>query len=71
MAGHHHKYWICPFFIWDEKRKIHCESAVLAFSDKIEFDDYADKFCASHDYKHCTIAQARMKNYERNDKNGK
>ena len=68
MAGYSHKTWICPYFQWDERRKVHCEGrCCVAFPDQKAYEEYTGAFCANRNggWRRCTIAQALNGYYER------
>lgn len=58
----------CPFFRWEEKRKIHCEGGQLCFPDLDSMGEYIDKFCAkSPGWQSCSVA-GNMQDYYRRKK---
>lgn len=65
-VGYSNKSWACPFFSWDEKRKVHCEGGGAGFSDKGTYADYTDRYCASvQGWKQCSLAVALLEYYDR------
>lgn len=65
-TGYSSRTWTCPFFQWDERRKVHCEGGGIAFTDGETFSAYAEKYCGSLEgWKACSIAAALLKQYER------
>jgi hypothetical protein len=68
-VSYHHRLWACPYFRWDERRKIHCEGGcVLSFPDGPALREYIDRHCASvSGYPSCTVAEMRAKYYERTE----
>ena len=65
MAGYSNRAWACPFFVWDDKQKIHCEGGTVKFRDPQELGDYADQFCANVDgWDRCSVAACLMRRYE-------
>lgn len=66
MSGYSHKTFLCPFFRWDERQKIHCEIGRVSFPDRASAREYTDRYCGG-DWKSCTLAQAMMQYYERDE----
>ncbi|MCQ2440230.1 MAG: hypothetical protein MJ074_10825 [Oscillospiraceae bacterium] len=64
MAGWNHLYWTCPFYRNDQKAKLHCEAGWISLRSPAALSDYAKKYCASHDWKNCTLAREILKTYE-------
>ena len=58
------RYWICPFFHWDEKGAIHCEGGSVVRLPQIHLYGFAEDYCASFGYRECSIYQAIEKTYE-------
>ena len=57
--------WQCPYFVWSETGKIHCEGCVVALADKKTLRRYADAYCGDIDgWKSCTVARALNRQYE-------
>lgn len=62
------KTWACPFFGWDEKRKVHCEGGGAGFKDRDTFLSYTSRYCASvPGWKNCSLAVALLEYYEKGD----
>ena len=58
----------CPFFKWEERRRIHCEAGVLDFMSSEAFRDYCDKLCGNNPgWKGCTLAQSLGMEYEKGE----
>lgn len=54
----------CPFFLWDEKKKLHCEGGVLTLPGK-ETNRYMDRYCAHmQGWKDCPIAKSLTAYYD-------
>lgn len=70
MAYDIQRTWVCPFYKWDERLCVHCEGGGrAAFPDRETAKDYADRYCGSLDgWEKCTLAAARVRYYERTDK---
>lgn len=68
-VGYSNRTWACPFFKWDERRKVHCEGGCCAsFPDRKTAQEYATRYCASVDgWRACTMAAALLRYYERTD----
>lgn len=67
--GYSNRVWTCPFFHWDERRKVHCEGGCVALKDARSFDRYARSFCASvNGWERCTVAKALVEQYERRER---
>lgn len=61
--------WQCPFFVWDEKQKIHCEGGTLKFCKGREKSRYAHQYCANFsEWKMCTLSQFLLEKYEREER---
>lgn len=64
--GYSGRVWACPFFHWDEKKKVHCEGGGVSFQRKGTFVEYADRFCGQvNGWEKCTIARALIEQYEK------
>lgn len=64
-SGYSSRIWECPFFKWDEKRKVHCEGGKVALPGK-EQTEYIEQYCASEQgWRECPLAKALEKYYER------
>jgi len=58
--------WCCPFWQWERPKVIRCEAGRLDFSDNHEMHEYADLYCSVNpEWEHCTLAQCRLRSYER------
>lgn len=68
-----HKYFVCPFFKWDEEKKVACEGgSKLLFPNKNVACEFMDRYCANNPgWKMCTFAQTLLRYHERNEENGK
>ncbi len=67
--GFSSKTWACPFFKWDERLCVHCESARAKFKDRETMMEYIDKYCASvQGWEKCSLAATLLRYYERNEK---
>jgi len=68
-----HRNWACPFFRWDDKKRVCCENGTsLSFPDREAATEYFDRYCASVErYRHCTVASMLLRFYERSEENGK
>ena len=69
-TGYSSKTWACPFFGWDEKRKVHCEGGCcVSLPDQKGCMDYTSRYCANlQGWTACTVAAALLDYYERTDK---
>lgn len=66
--GYSSKTFVCPFFKWDERLRVHCEGGHLAFRDRPETEDYIDRHCADLEgWKGCSLAGSLLRYYERTD----
>lgn len=65
--GYSNKTYICPFFKWDEKMKVHCEGGRVDFPDQSARGDFLDRYCAGQDWGSCAIARLMLQYYERRD----
>ena len=61
------KTFLCPFYSWDEKMKIHCEGGKVLFKDRESAKEYIDRYCAG-DWRKCTVAGSLLRYYEREEK---
>ena len=65
--GYSNRTWACPFFKWDDKRRVICEGGSVSLP-KQEFAEYVDQYCADiQGWKNCPIAKSLAKYYERTD----
>lgn len=62
--GYTNRYWMCPFYKWDEKNAIHCEGGSMIKLPKQALREYASCYCASQNWKMCTVCKAILKTYE-------
>ncbi len=68
MSGYSHKYWSCPFFVWDERLAVHCEGGRLRFPDWEAAETFTGRFCAGDmGWKNCTVARNLLLYYEREE----
>lgn len=66
--GYSNRTWMCPFFGWDEKTKIHCEAGRIVFGDDASLRAYAERHCGSiTGWKSCTMAKNWMDYYARKE----
>ena len=60
--------WACPFFRWDEMRRVNCEAGKLSFPDGVAKRNYADEFCGSVcGWESCTAARMLVDYYDRTE----
>ena len=58
----------CPYFKWEERKKVYCECAKLSFETKEERDSYVKTYCAANPgWRECTVAQCVSRRYESED----
>lgn len=63
-----HKLWVCPFYRWSDKTRVHCEGGTgVAFHDIRTIVEYMEGYCASQNWKQCSIAKSMLTYYERRD----
>lgn len=67
MAGYSNRTWICPFFKWDEKQRVHCEGGTITMPDKQAYKAYIDQYCSSCGWGGCSMSATLMDYYERQD----
>lgn len=66
-SGYTSRRFQCPFFKWDEKRKVHCEAGVIAMPLP-ELHQYMDDYCANHPgWKRCPLAESLGSYYDRQE----
>ena len=66
MAGYTNRSWVCPFFKWDERLRVHCEGGRQVFPDGQAARDYAGRYCACMEgWKNCSVADNLLRYYER------
>lgn len=64
-SGYSGRRFQCPFFKWDEKKKVHCEGGVVALPVP-ELRRYMDRYCAClTGWKDCPLARALEEHYDR------
>lgn len=64
--GYSHITWTCPFFVWDERQKIHCEAGVIMPPDKKTMSHYARMYCANlPGWERCSLARCLVEHYDR------
>lgn len=63
--GYSSRRYQCPFFKWDECRKVHCEGGVVSLP-KGEFTGFVERYCAClSGWKKCPLAVALEAYYDR------
>ena len=68
MAGYTHVNWVCPFFKWDERLRIHCEGGRQVYPDRQAARDYAQRYCTHMEgWKCCSVAENLLRYYERTE----
>ena len=60
------KTFLCPFFTWDERTRVHCEGGRMSFKDRKAAMEYIDRYCAG-EWRGCTMAAALLRYYEREE----
>lgn len=65
MGFYSHKTFICPFFKQDERLCIRCEGGKIKFPDRKAAAEFQDRYCASHQWQECSVAQALNDYYNR------
>lgn len=55
---------LCPYFLYDNDRKIKCEGALIDCKDKEMFVDVGYRHCAGN-YKNCMLKKLLDEYYER------
>ncbi|MEG1564290.1 MAG: hypothetical protein RR365_11285 [Bacteroides sp.] len=59
----------CPYFKWEQNKKLHCEAGIINFEDDITRETYTNEYCANvQGYDRCTLADFLTKKYERKGK---
>ena len=58
---------ICPYFQKSEGKRAFCEICTLNFKDAKMRNDFVSRYCASFDYKDCTVCKASDAYYNRKD----
>lgn len=64
MSGYSHLYWTCPFYRSDQKGKIYCEGGTIRLRNPEDLNYYAKKYCASRNWKKCSLAYEINLSYE-------
>ncbi len=69
-SGYSNRAWQCPFFRWDERRKVHCEGgSAISMPDAASFRAYISRHCSSHQGWHsCSIAVQLSSYWDRVDR---
>lgn len=64
-----HKRWACPFFRWDQRRRVACEGRCgVVMADREEAAAYMERYCASlNGWERCALARALLGRYERRE----
>lgn len=63
--GYSNRRFQCPFFQWDERRKVHCEGGLVVLPPP-ELKTYMDRYCAAMPgWQDCPIAKGLEASYER------
>ena len=58
----------CPFFRWDEKKKLHCEAGCAVFPSVGALKEYSGAYCANvPGWRKCTLAAHLESLYERGE----
>lgn len=61
-----HFYFICPYFKWDDEKKVGCEGRhVMAFASREEAKKFMTVCCAGWEWEKCPHAQEMNEYYER------
>ena len=64
--GYSNKTFVCPFFRWDERLRIHCEGGRISFRDRQEAEEYIEHNCGElNRWRECSIARSLLRYYER------
>lgn len=64
MGGWSNRYWVCPFFLIDEKYTIKCEGGSrVEFINAVEKSNYSDRYCCSSRWGTCTVADMLARRY--------
>ena len=70
MGWYYAMNWACPFYRWDEKRKIHCDGGTVGIRGNRDLLNYARKYCANvTGWEDCSLARALIEQNERREKN--
>ena len=64
--GHSHRNWICPYFSYDEKTRVHCEAGVIRMPDVPAMLAFARTYCGNlPGWEQCPLAQSMSAYYDR------
>ena len=63
--GYSNLYWTCPFFSKDGRLSVTCEAGHLKFQQTADIQHFTHAYCASHDWKYCTLAKQMLRYYDR------
>lgn len=66
MSGYRGGAFRCPFYSRDYRDYLNCEGAQIRLP-KAELDEYARRYCANEEWRHCPIARAMLLHYERTE----
>lgn len=67
MGNYTNKIFICPFYTSNAKGLVRCEGGNISFCNEALSKEYFDCFCASYNWKGCSIARALVGFYEKSD----
>lgn len=70
MSDYHHYKYQCPFITGTAENKVFCEGGCrIQFSAIADCREFLRLYCAHEDqhWKHCNIAQAKMRRIEKNE----
>lgn len=62
------KKWICPYYKWDSEKFVSCDGGRVCLPSRDKANRYMNKYCASYDWEHCSLAQFITEENE-NDRN--
>lgn len=66
MSDYWHRAYICPFWEAAGKKTIKCEDGcMLCFRESCDTEEYISRYCASYDYRKCSIAAAKLRYFDR------
>lgn len=71
MGSYSNRTWTCPFYGSSKKLCINCEGGRLHFASWLDAKEYAEKYCGGYGWQNCTVAQQLLRQYEREEQNGK
>ena len=61
-----HRAYICPFWAAAGKKTIKCEDGcMLCFRESCDTAEYISRYCASYDYRKCSVAAAKLRYFDR------